>query len=81
MLVHLCMKVFQILMWKQLVIEFLLFHQIFKSGSKEILNGKAGTFFPIKDSDKLSKLLDDFYLNRNKYLKKKLSVQKFKDFV
>ena len=32
----------------------------FKSGPKEILlNGKAGTFFPIKDS-KLSKLLDDF---------------------
>jgi glycosyltransferase involved in cell wall biosynthesis len=49
----------------------------FKSGPKEILlNGKAGTFFPIKDSDKLSKLLDDFYLNRNKYLKKEIICSK-----
>ena len=45
----------------------------FKSGPKEILlNGKAGTFFPIKDSKKLSKLLDDFYLKRNKYFKKEI---------
>jgi len=49
----------------------------FKSGPKEILlNGKAGTFFPIKDSKKLSKLLDDFYLKRNKYLKKEIICSK-----
>lgn len=49
----------------------------FKSGTKEILlNGKAGTFFPIKDSNKLSKLLDDFYLNRAKYLKKEIICSK-----
>ena len=49
----------------------------FRSGSKEILlNGKAGTFFPLKDSEKLSKLLDDFYLRRNKYLKKEIVCSK-----
>ena len=49
----------------------------FKSGPKEILlDGKAGTFFPIKDSEKLSKLLDDFYLKRNKYLKKEIICSK-----
>ena len=49
----------------------------FKSGPKEILlNGKAGTFFPIKDSEKLSKLLDDFYSKRNKYLKKEIVCSK-----
>ena len=49
----------------------------FSSGSKEILlNGKAGTFFPVKDSEKLSKLLDDFYLKRNKYLKKEIICSK-----
>ena len=49
----------------------------FKSGPKEILlNGKGGTFFPIKDSEKLSELLDDFYLKRNKYLKKEILCSK-----
>ena len=49
----------------------------FKSGPKEILlNGKAGTFFPIKDSKKLSKLLDDFYLKRDRYLKKEIICSK-----
>ena len=49
----------------------------FKSGPKEILlNGKAGTLFSIKDSEKLSKLLDDFYLKRNKYLKKEIICSK-----
>ena len=49
----------------------------FKSGPKEILlNGKAGTFFPIKDEVKLSKILDDFYLKRNKYLKKEIICSK-----
>ena len=49
----------------------------FQSGPKEILlNGKAGTFFPIKDEVKLSKILDDFYLKRNKYLKKEIICSK-----
>ncbi len=49
----------------------------FKSGAKEILlNGKGGTFFPIKDAEKLSKLLDDFYLKRNKYFKKEILCSK-----
>ena len=49
----------------------------FKSGPKEILlNGKGGTFFPIKDSEKLSELLDDFYLKRNKFLKKEILCSK-----
>ena len=49
----------------------------FKSGPKEILlNGQAGTFFPVKDSKKLSKLLDDFYLKRNKYFKKEIICSK-----
>ena len=39
----------------------------FKSGPREILlNGKAGTFFPIKDPYKLSKILDDFYLKKER---------------
>lgn len=49
----------------------------FKSGPREILlNGKAGTLFPVNDSKKLSKLLDDFYLKRNKYLKKEIICSK-----
>ncbi len=49
----------------------------FKSGSKEILlNGKGGTFYPVKDFRALSKLLDDFYLNRKKYLKKEIICSK-----
>ena len=49
----------------------------FKSGPKEILlNGKGGTFFPLKDSEKLSKLLDDFYLKRSKYFKKEIVCSK-----
>ena len=49
----------------------------FKSGPREILlNGKAGTFFPIKKYKKLSKLLDDFYLKRSKYLKKEIICSK-----
>ena len=49
----------------------------FKSGPKEILlNGKAGTFFPVKDSKKLSKLLDDFYLKRDKFIKKEIICSK-----
>ena len=49
----------------------------FKSGSKEILlNGKGGTFYPIKDFYCLSKLLDDFYLNRKKYIKKEIICSK-----
>lgn len=49
----------------------------FKSGSKEILlNGKAGTFFPIKDYIYLAKILDDFYLNKEKYLNKEIICSK-----
>ena len=49
----------------------------FKSGAKEILlNGKAGTFFPVKDSKKLSKLLDDFCMKRDKYFKKEIICSK-----
>ncbi len=49
----------------------------FKSGPKEILlNGQAGTLFPVSDSEKLSKLLDDFYLKRNKYFKKEVICSK-----
>ncbi len=49
----------------------------FKSGSKEILlNGKGGTFFPIKDYKCLAKILDDFYLNKKKYLAKEIICSK-----
>ena len=45
----------------------------FKSGSREILlNGKAGTFFPVKDYIYLSKLLDSFYLSNKEFLKKEI---------
>ena len=41
----------------------------FKSGASEILlDGKAGTLFKIGDHQKLSKLIDDFYLDKKKYL-------------
>ena len=49
----------------------------FKSGASEILsNGKAGTLFNIGDYQKLSKLIDDFYINKKKYLAKEKKCSK-----
>ena len=49
----------------------------FKSGSKEILlNGDGGSIFKVGDYKKLSHLIDEFYLNKNKFLVKEKNCAK-----
>jgi glycosyltransferase involved in cell wall biosynthesis len=50
----------------------------FKSGSKEILlNGKSGTLFKIKDYKRLSKLIEQFYINPKFFHNKELLCRKY----
>ena len=49
----------------------------FRSGAREILsNGKSGFLFEIRDYKKLAKLLESFYNNPKKFLKKEINCRR-----
>ena len=81
MLDLLCMKVFPIHYVEAASYRLPIISSEFKSGSKEILlNGRGGTFYLKRTIRVLSKLLDDFYLNRKISKKRNYLFKKFKTF-